>query len=135
MNIEKLNQADDRILRKLEDYNNHFEPKVNYKPVIFQATENGKFLGGLDGHIAWDTFEINNLIVEKRNQGIATQLMQEAENFAKAHGANKIIASTLSFQAPRFYKKCGFVEFCTLPNFAGKHTQHYFMKRLENLLA
>ncbi len=39
----------DEILNRLKDYNDHYQPKVNYKPVVFYAEEADVFLGGAGG--------------------------------------------------------------------------------------
>ncbi len=75
-------------------------------------------------------FEISNFYVENKNHGIGTKLIKKVEDYAHENGLNKIIASTIDFQAPAFYKKMGFQLFATVPEYAGEHACHFFIKRL-----
>jgi ribosomal protein S18 acetylase RimI-like enzyme len=36
----------------------------------------------------------------------------------------------MNFQAPEFYSKMGFEKYIELPDYAGQHSCHYFIKRL-----
>lgn len=119
-----------RILPDLKAFNESVGPKVNYQPVAFVVEEEGEFLGGLDGYLAWDYLEISNLIIHKKQQGLGTKLMAYVEDMAKKNGAKKMILSTLDFQAPEFYKKLGFKVFGELTNIAGQHTQYYMVKEI-----
>ena len=119
-----------RIFAELKDYNDQFEPKVNYEAISFCAEENDEFIGGIEGYMAWDAFEITNMIVLKKGQGIGRKLLNRLEEFVKEKGVTKIKAWTLDFQSPGFYKKCGYETFAVIPNFAGEHSCHYLIKRL-----
>lgn len=120
----------ERVFDELRRYNDQFEPKVNYHQKTFYIEEDGEFVGGLEGFVAWDVFEISNIVVLKKGKGYGTALIQKAEKFARDNKANKIVAWTLGFQAPGFYRKCDFEEVSVVENFAGEHSCHYFMKRL-----
>lgn len=133
MIVKSSDQMTHRVFDELRQYNDQFEPKVNYQEKMFYVEENGEFIGGLEGFLAWDFFEINNVVVLNRGKGIGTALIKEAEKFAKENNANKIIASTIAFQAPNFYKKCGFDEFAVVPHMAGEYACHYFIKRLKKV--
>jgi ribosomal protein S18 acetylase RimI-like enzyme len=65
-----------------------------------------------------------------RGQGWGEQLMAHAEAWAIENKCSGIWLDTFSFQAPKFYKKLGFSEFGSLPNFPGDQTRHFFKKEL-----
>lgn len=130
MNITIDNSKAQRVFDELRAYNDQFTPKVNYEPVTFSAESSGEFLGGLEGFKAWDHFEISNMVVIKRGQGIGRALLAEVEVYCRRHGLTTMVASTMDFQAPGFYEACGFEKFGEVAGFAGKHTCHYYVKRL-----
>lgn len=119
-----------KVFDELCQYNDQFEPKVNYKPITFIAEEDGKFIGGLEGYIAWDHFEIANMAALKKKCGIGRHLIEHLERFCKQNKITSISCWTLDFQAPDFYKKCGFETVAVVPEYAGKHACHHFIKRL-----
>lgn len=121
----------ERVFDELRKYNDQFEPKVNYEQVTFYAEDdNGEFIGGLEGFRAWDGFEISNMVVLKRKQGIGRKLIKQVEDYCRDHNLNKITVWTLAFQAPGFYTKCGFEEIACTPKIAGDHACYHFIKRL-----
>ncbi len=128
--IKESEAVADKIFNELKSYNDQFEPKVNYEKVAFYVEEDGEFIGGVEGYAAWNIFEISNIIVLKRKQGIGTKLIQRVESYARQKKLNKLMAFTLDFQAPEFYKKQGFETIAIVPNFAGEHACHYLMKRI-----
>ncbi len=134
MKIKKIEDSNniisENILRRLEDHNNNFSPKVNYQPICFVAEDKDEFMGGVDGYKAWDMFEITNIIVTDKGQGIGTKLINEVEKYCIKSKLTKITAWTLDFQAPAFYERCGFTKFATVPEMAGEHSCHYFIKRI-----
>jgi len=127
--VKISNDVASTVFNELRKYNDDYEPKVGYKPITFYIEENDVFKAGLEGHLAWDAFEIANMVAVDKKRGFGSKLIKAAEGFAKENGANKMVAWTLEFQAPAFYKKMGFEEVVKIPNFAGKHAQYYFMKR------
>ncbi|MFZ2587649.1 MAG: GNAT family N-acetyltransferase [Alphaproteobacteria bacterium] len=121
----------DKAFNELKEYNNQFEPKVDFEKVVLVAEDNGKFMGSIDAHRAWDFLEISNMVVLKKRKGIGSKLMAEAESYAKTNKLKKILLWTMDFQAPEFYKKMGFKEYAVLPDVAGKHSCHYFVKEIK----
>ena len=86
----------------------------NYTPFNFIAKENDELIGLITGHSYYKEVHIGNLIVyeEHRNKHIGTKLVETVENYFKDKGFENMNLTTYGFQAPEFYKKCGFkVEF------------------------
>ena len=86
----------------------------NYNPFAFVAKEDDKIIGVITGHSYYKEVHIVDLIVfeEYRNKHIGTKLMERVESHFKNKGFENMNLTTYSFQAPEFYKKCGFkVEF------------------------
>lgn len=83
------------------------------KPLWFICRDDqGNVLGGLQGFTQWDWFAIAILWVreESRGQGIGSRLLTEAEEEARKRGCTKFRLGTMTFQAPDFYEKFGYVE-------------------------
>ena len=131
MEIKSSNDMAGKIFSELKNYNDKFEPKVNFEHKTFYIEDDGEFVAGLEGFFAWDVFDISNMISLRKREGLGRKLIAQAEEYAKEKGATKITAWTLDFQSPEFYKKCGFQRYAKLENFAGKSTCHYFVKYLK----
>ena len=84
--------------------------ECNYKPFAFIAKEDDKIVGLLTGHSYYKEVYISDLIVleEYRKQHIGSELVKEVENYFKDKQLDNINLTTRRFQAPDFYKKCGF---------------------------
>ena len=86
----------------------------NYIPFAFVAKEDNKVVGIITGHSYYKEFHISDLIIleEYRNKHIGTKLVETVKNHYKNKGFDNINLTTYEFQAPEFYKKCGFeIEF------------------------
>ena len=82
----------------------------NYTPFNFIAKENEEIIGLITGHSYYKEVHIGDLIVyeEYRNKHIGTKLVKTVEDYFKDKGFENINLTTYGFQAPEFYKKCGF---------------------------
>jgi len=80
----------------------------------------------------WRYLDIAFLWVSEKYRGrdFGTQLMDTAEDEARARGCERVFLDTLSFQALGFYQRRGYVEFGRLEGFSGKHDRHYLCKSL-----
>lgn len=86
----------------------------NYMPFAFVAKEDNKIVGIITGNSYYKEVHISDLIIleEYRNKQIGSKLVENVENYYKDKGFENINLTTYGFQAPEFYKKCGFkVEF------------------------
>ena len=88
---------------------------VDWKPFALELfNERNETIGVLEAFSSYSSIYINELWVDKayRGKGYGTQLIAELERLYKNKGFNNINTVSCAFQAPDFYKKCGFkVEF------------------------
>ena len=103
----------------------------NYKPFNFIAKEDEKVIGIITGHSYYREVHIGDLVVlEKyRNKHIGTKLVKAVESYYKDKGFENMNLTTYSFQAPEFYKKCGFeIEFVRHNKENPKLTKYFLVK-------
>ncbi len=117
--IEKL----DKLPSSIEDliYQGHVNDETkkgivcNYKKIIFvMKDKSGIVIGALQAYTAFSEIYIDDIWVHPsyRRRNLGRKLLTELESFFKGKGYNNINLVTSHFQAPGFYKKCGFeVEF------------------------
>ena len=68
-------------------------------------------------------------IEEYRNQNIGSKLIKTVENYFKNKGFENINLTTYGFQAPEFYKKCGFkIEFIRENKENSKLNKYFLVK-------
>ena len=114
LNIEYIENADKGSYNLMDNEFNKFAIKngvtCNYKSFNFVAKEEDKIVGIIMGHSYYKEVYIDNLIVlaEYRNKHIGTKLIETVENYFKNKEFENINLTTYKFQAPEFYKKCGF---------------------------
>ncbi len=118
VNIEYKTNLDEEFYKIIDEEFNKYALKnnieCNYTPFNFIAKENDKIVGILAGHTYYQEVYVENLIVleQYRNKRIGKSLIEEVESYYKDKGFENINLNTYAFQAPEFYKKCGFkVEF------------------------
>ena len=107
--------------------------ECNYKPYNFIAKENDKIVGIITGHTYYKEVHIGDLIVleEYRNKNIGRKLMETVENYFKNKGFENMNLTTYGFQAPEFYKKCGFeIEFIRKNKDNNKLDKYFMVKNL-----
>lgn len=137
LNIEYQENLNEEFYKIIDDAFNQFAGKndiiCNYKPFNFIAKENNKVVGIITGHSYYKEVHIGDLIVfeEYRNKHIGTKLVEAVVYYFKNKDFENINLSTYKFQAPEFYKKCGFeVEFIRENKQNPKLTKYYLVKYL-----
>ena len=82
----------------------------NYTPFHFVAKEDNQIIGVITGNAYYKEVHISDLIIleQYRNKNIGSKLMKTVEEYYKNKGFDNINVTTYQFQAPEFYKKCGF---------------------------
>lgn len=106
------------------------EDEVNFS--VFARNELKHVIGGVRATCYWNTLHIELLWLsnECRGQGTGSELVTEAENFAKENGCEKVFVETTSWQAKPFYEKMGYEHVATLPGRPKGHATHYLTKTL-----
>jgi|GEM_PF-191899 len=88
------------------------------------------------GAIICDTFnycvyiEIMWIDQDYRGKGLGKTLISKAEEIAKENGCTFSHTCTLSYQAPEFYKACGYEVFGTLDDYPNGIVQYFLKKSL-----
>lgn len=108
-------------------------PEEAMPDFLFAVTDDGgKMTAGLKGEIAFNTAHVAELWVHEslRGQGIATQLLNCADDHARAHGCTRIQIETRNPAARRLYEAQGYTVFGELPHYDGPHSLVYMVKDL-----
>ena len=135
IDIEYIDRIEDKYYITINEEFNKFASEngveCNYVPYTFIAKENDEILGFITGHSYYKEVYIADLIVfeEHRNKHIGSKLMQAVEEHFKDKGFENMNLTTYSFQAPEFYKKCGFkVDFVRESKLNSKLNKYYMVK-------
>jgi ribosomal protein S18 acetylase RimI-like enzyme len=104
-----------------------------FEAVAFIASDKGNFAGAIVVELFWGALHIKYVYVEDtyRNQGIATQLMEDALDHGRHHKCPFAFVETMSFQALEFYQKMGFVLEFTRAGYKHGTSFHYLRKDLK----
>jgi len=131
-------EADEFLKKVWREYDDEcFGREMPFKKEkhVFLAKEgNTPIRGVLSMNVRSGVMYISSLIVSKdwRRKGIGTKLMNECETWAKEHSVHKAYLYTENVTGGAgFYRKMGFEELGTLPNFYNKMDFTIFSKDLE----
>ncbi|MGH2420225.1 N-acetyltransferase [Pseudomonas sp. C 49-2] len=85
--------------------------------VLIKDTETDQILGGITGKTTQGMafLDLFHLPEHLRGSGLGSQLLQAFEDEARRRGSRNAVLYTLSFQAPGFYEKHGWVKFGEVP--------------------
>lgn len=129
-NSQEIGNIIDSEFNKYADQNGVI---CNYKSFVFAAKEDEKIIGIITGHSFYKEVHISDLIVYEqfRNKHIGSKLVQEVENYHKDKHFDNINLTTYAFQAPDFYKKCGYtVEYIRENKENPKLSKYFLIKYL-----
>lgn len=105
---------------------------INYKEFAFVISDdNDVTYGVLNAYTAFAEVYIEDIWVDEsiRGKGYGRQLLTTLEDHFKGKGYNNINLVTSAFQAPKFYKKCGYeIEFVRENKTNPKLTKTFFIK-------
>ncbi len=137
--IELIDALPDNIEQQMREdlikYETSHRVDVNYKPFNLVLFEGDKTIGVLSAYTAFAEIYIDDLWVDSayRNKGYGRKLLQALESRFEDKGFNNINLVTSAFQAPEFYKKCGYeIEFVRKNIQNPKLTKTGFIKYFKN---
>ncbi len=98
----------------------------------FARAGSGEVVGGLRARQWGSAVEVQQLWVDERHRrrGVAARLMSMLEQAASERGATVIYLDTFSFQAPEFYRRCGYATALRIDGFPEGIAKHVMVKRL-----
>jgi ribosomal protein S18 acetylase RimI-like enzyme len=107
-------------------------PRNTQHVTLSIRAQDGELLGGLVGEMFWNCLYISVLWVKDghRGMGYGTALMQRAEEIAKARPCDVVFLTSMTFQAPAFYEKCGYTQFAELNAAPKGFSRIWFSKHL-----
>ena len=124
-----------RLNRELTAFNNAATGAHDEQGLSVRATdEAGELIGGLTGWTWGGCGGINMLWIreESRRGGWGSRLLTAAENAARNRGCTRMVVSSMSFQAPDFYRRHGYVETGRIEGLPAGSVDHHFWKSLES---
>uniref|UniRef100_A0A0Q9YPM8 Acetyltransferase (GNAT) family protein n=2 Tax=Candidatus Berkiella aquae TaxID=295108 RepID=A0A0Q9YPM8_9GAMM len=125
-------EIEEKMLNGLVAYERGHGIDVNYKPFsLLLNNEEGEVIGVLNAYTAFAEIYIDDIWVDEayRGQGHGRKLIEALEMQFEGEGFNNINLVTSAFQAPEFYKKCGFsVEFVRENKKNPQLTKTFFVK-------
>ena len=120
------------VLDGLIAYNTEKMGKQKYKRFAVSLREGRKTVGGIVGEVWTTVLFIQLFWIEQKLRGKdhGTKLIKTIEDEARRFGATHSYVDTMSFQAPGFYRACGYSEFGSIEGYPEKVTRHWFTKAL-----
>jgi len=120
------------VLDGLIGYNTEKMGKQKYKRFAVSLRERGKIVGGIVGEVWISVLFIQLFWIEQkfRKKDYGTRLIKAIEDEARRYGATRSYVDTMSFQAPGFYRGCGYEEFGSIEGYPGGVTRHWLTKAL-----
>jgi GNAT superfamily N-acetyltransferase len=127
--------ADEAVIRDgLSAYNLEKAGYRDQRPlaVLVSDPDNGRVLGGLIGRTSFGLLYVDRFFLPEalRRQGLGTQILAAAEAEGMRRGCSRAILSTLSFQAPDFYRRQGWQVLGRIDCDPPGHTRFMMTKRL-----
>lgn len=117
----------------LEAHNQAAAPLADVRPLaVFATAAAGEVVGGAVGRTWGACCELQQLWVEaaQRGQGVGTRLLQDFEARARTRGCRTFYLTTLSFQAPDFYRRHGYTVLAQIAGYPDGIVK-YLMQRVE----
>lgn len=131
-------ESRDVIGRGLRSFNAHHLGDYEWADLdVYVRDVDGQVVGGLIGDMALGWLAVHALWVKEdlRGSGIGTEILNTAENAAIKNGCRAVFLDTLSFQAPSFYEKHGYVRVAVIDDYRGGVQRIFMQKRLDRSAA
>lgn len=132
-----LNEVPPEIRALLESEYGKYEQahgvQCGFAPFAIVAKENKDVAGILTGYTAFSEIYVDDLLVlpDYRRKGVGRALLNQVEAHFRNQNFTNINLVTNAFQAPEFYKKCGYeLEFVRKNPKFPKFTKYFFIKWL-----
>ncbi len=119
----------------LDSHNLAAAPLSDVRPLAsFASDPAGKVVGGAVGRTWGRCCELLQLWVDPayRSQGVASRLLRQFEQRAAGRGCDVFYLTTLSFQAPAFYRKRGYASIAEIAGYPDGITKHLMYKETTN---
>jgi GNAT superfamily N-acetyltransferase len=120
------------VLDGLIGYNKEQWGGQKFKNLAVSLRERDAIVGGVVGQIWAKVLFIQFFWMDKayRSKGHGRTLIAAIEDEARKLGATRSYLDTMSFQAPGFYRNCGYEEFGAIDGYPEGVTRHWFSKAL-----
>ena len=134
--IKEVAELSEEIDNKMRDdlvrYESTHGIDVNHRRFALILTDDvGEVIGVLNAFTAFAEIYVDDMWVDSchRGEGYGRKLLSKLEELYKGKGFNNINLCTNTFNAPEFYKKCGFeLEFTRINKKNPKLTKYFFVK-------
>lgn len=135
--VEQLSaDVEEKMREDLVEYESNHGIDVNYKKfAIILTDESGDAIGVVNAFTAFSEVYVDDMWVHSsyRGKGHGRKLLQALEDHFEEKGFNNINLVTNAFNAPDFYKKCGFTqEFIRVNKVNPNLTKTFFIKHFKN---
>jgi predicted acetyltransferase len=131
--VDEIDEATEKHMTKdLIAYEASHGIDVNYRRFsVTISNEQGDIIGVINAYTAFAEIYVDDIWVDSahRGKGFGKQLLFALENHFRGQGFNNINLVTSAFQAPEFYRKCGFTaEFIRINKSNPKLSKTFFVK-------
>lgn len=134
--IKEVAELSEEIESKMRDdlvsYESGHGIDVNYRRFALVLTgDDGEVIGVLNAFTAFAEIYVDDMWVDSRHRGKGhgRKLLSKLEERYQGKGFNNVNLCTNTFNAPDFYRKCGFeLEFTRVNKKNPKLTKYFFVK-------
>ena len=133
MNSNPSKNEIDFVREALSQFNDNCVGNDGHTPLnLIEYDSHGNIIAGILGGTYWGWMYVDILWVHEnhRKKGIGTKLLLEAEKEAVRRGCHHVHLDTMSWQAPKFYKKHGYEIIGVLPDIPSGNQKYLLIKAL-----
>ncbi len=127
-------EAEAAIRDGLGDYNFDKAGYRDHRPlaILVSDPQTGEVVGGLLGRTSFGLLRIDTFFLPERlrRQGLGGSIIKMAEAEGRRRGCSRAVLTTLSFQAPGFYRRQGWDELARIECEPPGHTRFLMTKSL-----
>ena len=135
MNIEYTEDLNDEIYDLIGDgfnkYADEHDTECNYREFAFVAREGDELAGVVTCNTLYKEIRVHDLMIAEkhRRHRLGSAMLKAIEDHFEDKGFDNINLTTYAFQAPEFYKKCGYeLEFVRKNKTDPKLDKYFFAK-------